>query len=94
MLQVRTLTNFQSRSYFFFAALNLIWVPIIYVFYPETKDRSLESIESMFTTSPFHWQMEKAYERTQALVGEEKKHGAKWSKSTDQPSHEEFVMVV
>ena len=86
--------NFQSRSYFFFAALNLIWVPIIYVFYPETKDRSLESIESMFTTSPFYWRMEKAYERTQALVEEEKKDGAKWSKSTDQTSHEEFVMEV
>jgi hypothetical protein len=84
--------KFQSRSYFFFAALNLIWVPIIYVFYPETKDRSLESIESMFTTSPFYWQMEKAYERNQALVEEERKPGAKWPKSMDQTSHEEFVM--
>jgi hypothetical protein len=89
----RTLTNAsKSRAYFFFAALNAIWVPIIYVFYPETKDRSLESIESMFTTSPFFWQMEKAYKRNQELVEDERDPGAKWSKSMDQTSHEEFVM--
>ena len=67
-------------------------MPIIYVFYPETKDRSLESIESMFTTSPFYWQMEKAYKRTQELVEEERNPGAKLSKGMDQTSHEEFVM--
>jgi hypothetical protein len=30
--------------------------------YPETRNRSLESIESLFSTSsPFHWRMEQAY---------------------------------
>lgn len=89
--ETRTNTS-QSRAYFFFAALNFIWIPVIYVFYPETKDRSLESIESMFTTSPFFWQMEKAYRRNQELFEHEKKPGATLSKSADQTSHEEFVM--
>ncbi|KAI9933685.1 hypothetical protein ASPWEDRAFT_167956 [Aspergillus wentii DTO 134E9] len=52
----------KSRTYFLFAVLNLIWIPIIYLFYPETCNRSLESIEALFSTpSPFHWKMEQAY---------------------------------
>ena len=52
----------ESRTYFLFAALNLIWMPIVFFFYPETSDRSLESIDAMFSTrSPFHSAMEKAY---------------------------------
>jgi hypothetical protein len=27
----------QNRTYFLFAALNLLWIPIVYLFYPETK---------------------------------------------------------
>ncbi|CAK7232214.1 hypothetical protein SCUCBS95973_008185 [Sporothrix curviconia] len=52
----------ESRTYFLFAGLNLIWMPIVYLFYPETADRSLESIDALFSTSsPFNWNMEKAY---------------------------------
>lgn len=30
--------------------------------YPETRNRSLESIDALFSTSsPFHWKMEEAY---------------------------------
>lgn len=51
-----------SRSYFLLAGLNLLWVPVIYLFYPETRNRTLESIEYLFSTSrPFHWDMERAY---------------------------------
>ncbi|KAJ5678553.1 uncharacterized protein N7477_004186 [Penicillium maclennaniae] len=51
-----------SRTYFLFAGLNLLWIPIIYLFYPETCNRSLESIETLFSTpSPFHWKMEQAF---------------------------------
>jgi MFS family permease len=54
--------NISSRTYFLFAGLNLLWIPIVYFFYPETKDRSLESIDAMFTTkSPFYKDMERAY---------------------------------
>ncbi|KAJ5669757.1 hypothetical protein N7462_010827 [Penicillium macrosclerotiorum] len=52
-----------SRTYFLFAGLNLLWVPIVFLFYPETRNRSLESIEALFSTpSPFHWKMEQAYQ--------------------------------
>jgi sugar porter (SP) family MFS transporter len=52
----------QSRTYFLFAALNLAWMPIVFFFYPETAERSLESIEAMFSTrSPFYSKMEAAY---------------------------------
>ncbi|OAA61818.1 major facilitator superfamily transporter sugar [Niveomyces insectorum RCEF 264] len=52
----------ESRTYFLFAGLNLIWIPIVYLFYPETAGRSLESIDALFSTSsPFNWEMEKAY---------------------------------
>ncbi|CAG8014143.1 unnamed protein product [Penicillium nalgiovense] len=51
-----------SRTYFLFAGLNLIWIPIVYLFYPETRNRSLESIDALFSTSsPFYWKMEQAY---------------------------------
>lgn len=35
---------------------------MIVLVYPETCNRSLESIEALFSTpSPFHWKMEQAY---------------------------------
>lgn len=55
--------SIKSRTYFPFAALNLIWIPIAYFFYPETKDRSLESIEAMFSSSsPLYSAVEKSYQ--------------------------------
>ena len=52
----------KSRTYFLFAGLNLLWIPIVYFFYPETMDRSLERIEAMFSSSsPFYKDMERAY---------------------------------
>ncbi|KAL4745207.1 hypothetical protein BDW72DRAFT_211644 [Aspergillus terricola var. indicus] len=54
--------SLKSRSYFLLAGLNLLWIPIVYLFYPETRNRSLESIDALFSTSsPFHWEMERAY---------------------------------
>lgn len=35
---------------------------ILSIVYPETRNRSLESIDALFsTTSPFYWKMEQAY---------------------------------
>ena len=54
--------SLESRTYFLFAGLNLLWIPIVFLFYPETADRSLESIDAMFaTSSPFYSKMEAAY---------------------------------
>lgn len=52
----------QSRTYFLFAGLNLLWIPVVFFLFPETSNRSLESIEAMFSTSsPLFKNMEKAY---------------------------------
>lgn len=59
----------KSRSYFLLAALNLLWIPVVYLFYPETCNRSLESIEGLFaTSSPFSWKMEEAYTGCEGVV--------------------------
>ncbi|KAK1827312.1 putative quinate permease [Podospora conica] len=38
-----------SKIYFFFMAVNLVCVPIIWIFYPETKGRSLEDMDALFS---------------------------------------------
>ncbi|MCJ1359120.1 MAG: hypothetical protein MMC33_009120 [Icmadophila ericetorum] len=43
------ITNIGWRTYIIFAILNAIWVPIIYIFYPETKGRELEDFDRFFT---------------------------------------------
>ena len=64
----------QNRTYFLFAALNLLWIPLVYLFYPETKDRSLESIEALFATkSPLAWKMEEAYWDGVAVLADRRK---------------------
>lgn len=53
--------SIKPRSYFLLADLNLLWNPVIFVFYPETGNRSLESIEALFfTSSLFYRGMERA----------------------------------
>jgi hypothetical protein len=75
-----------SRTYFLFAGLNLIWIPIVYLFYPETRNRSLESIEALFSTpSPFYWKMEQAYKLHGDVLVE---HGINGSDGVD-TSHNE-----
>ncbi|KAJ5287343.1 hypothetical protein N7478_003029 [Penicillium angulare] len=70
-----------SRTYFLFAGLNLLWIPIVYFFYPETCNRSLESIDSLFSTSsPFYWKMEQAYRLHGDVLAE---HGVTRSETYD-----------
>lgn len=52
----------QNRAYFMFAGFNLLWVFIVYLIYPETKDRSLESINFLFIPkSPLYWAGERSW---------------------------------
>ena len=69
----------QSRTYFLFAGLNFLWIWIVYLVYPETANRSLESIEGMFSTSPFYWQMEKAYAENKDILEKETSQGT-WAR--------------
>ena len=40
--------NIGWRTYLIFAVFNAAGVPIMYFFYPETKDRSLEEVDLIF----------------------------------------------
>jgi hypothetical protein len=40
--------NIGSRTYFIFMAINLVCVPILYAFYPETRYKKLEDMEALF----------------------------------------------
>jgi hypothetical protein len=61
--------SIRSRRYFLFAALNLLWIPVVYFFYLETKDRSLESIEALLSSkSPFYSAMEKGYRENRDVL--------------------------
>lgn len=46
--------NIQWRFYIVFAVLNAAWLPIIYLFLPETANRSLESIDELFARDGWH----------------------------------------
>jgi hypothetical protein len=41
--------NIGWRTYIIFATLNAAWVPIIYLFFPETKGLELEDVDRLFT---------------------------------------------
>ncbi|KAB5571735.1 major facilitator superfamily transporter sugar [Coniochaeta sp. 2T2.1] len=80
----------ENRTYFLFAGLNLLWIPVVFLFYPETAGRTLESIDALFSTaSPFNWNMEKAYREHGDVLAE---HGhrdlpAKDSKEAEGNGH-------
>jgi sugar porter (SP) family MFS transporter len=42
------ISNIRWGTYLFFAIVNALFVPVIYLFYPETKKRSLEEIDLIF----------------------------------------------
>ncbi|KAL4922600.1 general substrate transporter [Aspergillus aurantiobrunneus] len=84
--------SLQSRSYFLLAGLNLLWIPIVFLFYPETRNRSLESIDALFSTpSPFNWEMERAYRLHSDVLAEKgitkgEDEGSNAAKGQDGPS--------
>ena len=77
--------SIESRTYFLFAGLNLLWIPIVWLFYPETSGRSLESIEAMFSSGATYKSMERAYMENVSVLaarGQEVR-----SKSVEKASH-------
>ena len=42
--------NIGYKTYIIFAILNAFWVPIIYLFFPETKGLELEAVDHIFAT--------------------------------------------
>lgn len=41
------------RTYIIFAVLNAAWVPVIYLFFPETKGLELEDVDRLFAGDDF-----------------------------------------
>lgn len=73
---------------------------IFFSVYPETRNRSLESIDALFsTTSPFYWKMEQAYKLHGDVLAE---HGVNRSEDgsdgktelTTTPSKRETVQTL
>lgn len=40
--------NIGWRTYIIFAVLNAAWVPVIFMFFPETKGMQLEDVDRLF----------------------------------------------
>ncbi|KAI9730689.1 MAG: hypothetical protein M1834_005657 [Cirrosporium novae-zelandiae] len=49
--------NIQWRTYIYFSIFNACFIPLIYFFYPETKNLSLEQVDKLFTGErmALHW---------------------------------------
>ncbi|KAF7554275.1 hypothetical protein G7Z17_g3022 [Cylindrodendrum hubeiense] len=52
-----SITNIGWRTYVYFSVFNLCFLPLIYFFYPETRNLSLEQIDKLFTGGKvlLHW---------------------------------------
>ncbi|KAI0512570.1 general substrate transporter [Xylaria bambusicola] len=52
-----SITNIQWRTYIYFAVFNAFFLPLIYFFYPETQNLSLEKIDKLFEGDKvkLHW---------------------------------------
>lgn len=51
-----------EKTFYVYGALNLAWIPLVYLFWPETAKRSLESIDWLFESKvPFTWVQERRY---------------------------------
>lgn len=57
-------------------AVNLVCVPIIWIFYPETKGRSLEDMDALFSKGVVRAPREDAldWEAREGLLGREEEH--------------------
>ncbi|KAL2169511.1 hypothetical protein VTG60DRAFT_5980 [Thermothelomyces hinnuleus] len=52
-----SITNIEWRTYIYFSVFNFAFVPLVYFFYPETQNLSLEQIDRLFTGEKvmLHW---------------------------------------
>jgi hypothetical protein len=52
-----SIANIQWRTYIYFSVFNFCFIPLIYFFYPETQNLSLEQIDKLFTGDKvmLHW---------------------------------------
>ena len=51
MITPSALDNLQWQAYLIFMCLNLSFIPLVYFFYPETSNLTLEEIDHLFTSA-------------------------------------------
>ncbi len=80
-----------GNGFFIFGGLNLVWFVLVYLFLPETSQRSLETINFLFEPeSPFNRVIERHFqERSQTLDQEAKE--VQNDKIKTRGAHEKFV---
>lgn len=71
-------SGISEKTFYVFGALLLAYIPLTYIFVPETAGRSLEQIDFLFASkSPFTWKEEEEFEKRmevlQARLGTEHK---------------------
>jgi hypothetical protein len=56
--------NIQEKTYYIYAAVNVITIPIVWALYPESNQRTLEEMDLLFAAdSIWNWEAEKNYRR-------------------------------
>jgi len=67
-------------TFLFFGLINLTFIPFIYLFYPETKGRSLEEIDIIFAKAYFRdeWDVRVADEMPKLTVAEVESEARRW----------------
>jgi hypothetical protein len=63
-----------EKTYYLFGIANVISIPIVWAFYPESNQRTLEEIDLLFVSdSPFNWVAERNFKK---LKAEQAQHNA------------------
>ncbi|KAG2178639.1 hypothetical protein INT44_001792 [Umbelopsis vinacea] len=84
------LASWDNYTFLFFGLINFVAIPIVWAFYPETANRTLEEMDIVFATdTPFVWKAEKELrENKTALIDK-----AKNAKVREQDRHGRSVGV-
>ncbi|KAL8894518.1 MAG: hypothetical protein Q9207_008487, partial [Kuettlingeria erythrocarpa] len=56
--------NISEKTFYVFGACNFISIPIVWAFYPESNQRTLEEMDLLFAAEgPFSWDAEREFKR-------------------------------
>jgi hypothetical protein len=82
--------NMGGKGFFIFGRLNILFFILVLLFLPETSERSLEAINTLFEAeNPFNRATERHYQemRRQGKIGDEESTGSR-EKVADEENHE------
>ncbi|EEB90962.1 hypothetical protein MPER_10757 [Moniliophthora perniciosa FA553] len=59
----------QENTLYIFAVINFLSIPVVWAFYPETANRTLEEMDLLFASkSPFVWDEERNFHQLKAAM--------------------------